>query len=60
MNLRRGALTVATVVAFGLSSQILGTAAPAHAINRAYPCNGKDSGNFLEFYSPASTCRRPK
>jgi hypothetical protein len=55
MNLHRKALAAAaTVMAVGSLS--LGAAAPASAINRAYPCNGNDTGNFLEFYSPAPTC----
>jgi hypothetical protein len=55
MKLRSKALAAAaTVMAVGSLS--LGAAAPASAINRATPCNANDTGNFLEFYSTASTC----
>jgi hypothetical protein len=56
MNLCRKALAVAAASAIAVCGMSIGSAAPAFAINRAYPCNGADTGQFLEFYSNESTC----
>jgi hypothetical protein len=55
MKLRQKALGAAAA-AMVVGSLSFGAAAPASAINRAYPCNSGDTGDFLEFYSNASTC----
>jgi hypothetical protein len=56
MNIRRKALTMAAAAAVAIGGLSLGAATPAFAINRAFPCNPADTGNFLEFYGESSTC----
>jgi hypothetical protein len=51
VKIRRKLLGLATAIGVACSVAVLGQTVPAFAINRAYPCDTANSGNYLEFFA---------